>query len=108
MTRICSKWPYVRLRKAVFTGLGVDPDDAVPLYEDLGNCNHEFAHATDGEIITAAVTTSAPAALARHLGLQPGKRRSGRPGRSGPTRKMARLMTTMANQMTRIGQAPSS
>lgn len=55
-TRICSKWPYVRLRKAVFTGLRVDPDDAVPLYENLGNCNHEFAHATDGEIITAAVT----------------------------------------------------
>jgi hypothetical protein len=33
--------------------------EAVVIYKDDGNGNHEFAHAVDGEIITA-VTTSAP------------------------------------------------
>jgi len=34
--------------------------EAVALHQDIGKFNHEFAHAADGEIITAVITSAPP------------------------------------------------
>jgi hypothetical protein len=54
--------------------------EVVVVYEDIGKGNHEFAHAVDGEVITAVTTTAPPSwggtqpdrlrPLAEELGMQ--------------------------------------
>ena len=56
--------------------------EAVAIYEDIAKGNHEFAHAADGEIITAVMTAAPPSwggtqpdrlcPLAEELGMDPG------------------------------------
>jgi hypothetical protein len=48
-----------RIRPEVLRRVSAGDGEAVALYQDIGKLNHEFAHAADGEIITA-VSTSAP------------------------------------------------
>ena len=47
-------------RPEVLRRVSAGGGEAVALHEDIGKLNHEFAHAVDGEIVTA-VTTSVPA-----------------------------------------------
>jgi hypothetical protein len=80
-----SAWARGR-RRDVLRGLSAGTE-VVALYEDIGKLSHEFAHAADGEIITAVITSAPPAwggtqperlrPLAEELGMQ---REDGRPG----------------------------
>jgi len=74
--------PPQGVRPEVLRRVSVGGGEAVALHQDIGKLNHEFAHAVDGEIVTA-VTTSVPAhwrgtqperlqPLAEELGLEDG------------------------------------
>ena len=80
-----STWARGR-RHDVLRGLSAGTE-VVALYEDIGKLSHEFAHAADGEIITAVITSAPPGwggtqpdrlrPLAEELGMQ---REDGSPG----------------------------
>jgi hypothetical protein len=74
--------PPQGIRPEVLRRVSAGGGEAVALHQDIGKLNHEFAHAVDGEIVTA-VTTSVPAhwrgtqpqrlrPLAEELGLEDG------------------------------------
>lgn len=74
--------PPQGVRPEVLRRASAGGGEAVALHQDIGKLNHEFAHAVDGEVVTA-VTTSVPAhwrgtqperlqPLAEELGLRDG------------------------------------
>jgi hypothetical protein len=65
-----SAWPRGR-RLDVLSRLSAGTE-VVAIYEDIGKLNHEFAHAADGEIISAVTTVMPPS----WGGTQPGRLRS--------------------------------